>query len=72
MLGFVLDSEDAVGDEAASLPSCGLRSRGEKGSERMRAQCSVRRSDVKSSAAGMADLIAGRVAAEGRVGRGDR
>lgn len=33
MLGFVLDSEDAVGDEAASLPSCGLRSRGEKGSE---------------------------------------
>ena len=36
----------------------------------MRAQCSVRRSDVKSSAAGMADLIAGRVNAEGRVGRG--
>lgn len=38
----------------------------------MRAQCSVRRSDVKSSAAGVADLITGRVAAEGRVGRGDR
>ena len=35
MLGFVLDSEDAVGDEATSLHSCGLRSRAEKGSEWM-------------------------------------
>ena len=35
MLGFVLDSEDAVRDEAASLHSCGLRSRAEKSSEQM-------------------------------------
>ena len=71
MLGFVLDSEDAVGDEAASLHSCGLRSRAEKGSEWMMAPYSIRRSGVKSSAAGMAALVAGRVTAEDRVGRGD-
>lgn len=35
------------------------------------AQYSIRRSGVKSSAAGNAALIAGRVAAEDRVGRGD-
>lgn len=37
----------------------------------MMAPYSIRRSGVKSSAAGMAALIAGRVTAEDRVGRGD-